>query len=85
MYYRPGGAPENKVYKYYVYDGEEYVEKDDFTWYNNDEGGNYSPSEDDNYFYNGELISQDEWNELKTTYDELEFAKKQNMFVIYSE
>lgn len=85
MYYRPGGAPENKVYKYYVYDGEEYVEKDDFTWYNNDEGGNYSPSEDDNYFYNGELISQDEWNKLKAPYDELEFAKKQNMFVIYSE
>lgn len=85
MYYRPGGAPENKVYKYYVYDGEEYVEKDDFTWYNNDEGGNYSPSEDDNYFYNGELISQYEWNKLKTPYDELEFAKKQNMFVIYSE
>lgn len=85
MYYRPGGAPENKVYKYYVYDGEEYVEKDDFTWYNNDEGGNYSPSEDDNYYYNGELISQEEWNELKAPYDELEFAKKQNMFVIYSE
>ena len=85
MYWRRGGAPVHEVYKYYVYDGEEYVEEDDFTWYNNDEGVDYSTSEDDNYFYNGELISQDEWNELKAPYEELEFSKKQNMFVIYIE
>ncbi len=84
QYYRPGGAPENKIYKFYRYNGTEYVEVDSFEWYNNDEGGNQYASQDDIYYYNGELTTYDEWYELLAPYMVVNYARKENMFIIYN-
>ena len=84
-YYRPGGAPQHEIYKFYEYDGDAYVEKDSFEWYNNDEGGNIHTSEDDTYFHNGDNVTQEEWYSLRASYMELNYARYENRFVIYSE
>lgn len=66
-YYRPGAAPQNEKYKYYSFNGSEYVEIENIERYDKDEDGDYDSS--DWYISAGEEVSFEQWTELYEKYE----------------
>lgn len=60
-YYRPGEAPENENYAFYELVGDEYLEEVSLAWYDNEEDGNGTYDEADDYEIDGEEVTMEEW------------------------
>ncbi len=71
-YYRLGDAPKNERYKYYSFNGNEYVEIENIERYDGNEDGNYGS--EDLYICAGEEISYEEWTKLYEKYEEYKEA-----------
>lgn len=67
-YFRSGSAPENENYAFYELIDDEYFEAVSLAWYDNEEVGDGTYGEEDDYEIDGEEVTMEEWLETLDEY-----------------